>query len=743
MAFTVGTVQAKVGADLTDFNRAMGNVRKKGMAAVQEVGRKMKSVGTALTGALTLPLAGAGALAVKTAADYERLKVQLSTLAGSAEAGAMAFKQLKQFSAGTPFQLDDIIKANNIIVGMGRSMNQAFNDVQMLGDVASATGANINELARTFGQAAAEGKLMTRDIREFINRGIPLTKLLADSMGVAQDQIFDLASQGKISFEVLQKALKDATTSTGIYAGATEDAANTIHGVLSTLKDNVNGLLSEIGNSLVETFDLKQLIKDLTVSIQHGIKWFNSLSDETKKMAFTIAGLLGASGPILIAIGTLTAAISAITAPVAGVVAGVAVGAAAIISNWEDVETYFTTGGGAQIWGDLKEIVNNTVSVISDLWERFGDNIIGFTEGAFKTIIKIIESAFSAINDTITVWTNIYHGEYEKAFTRAESSWRDHMGNLGSIVQTGLLALREIDVFGGYKLWEWLGIIPEQGEINQRYAKTMKEAVEAARSAATGQGEPVIIPAEIDFGDFSISGDPMGFFEGMENPIGRANDSVLSLSTTLNKGLAPGLQKISSGLQKVPQKFGSISEAMRGTTDKARVLGQALQSTATNAVSSFATTLGNAFTGDAGASGFFNNLLTIVADFANQFGKLLVGAGIAALAFENLLANPPAAIAAGVALIAASTAVKNLLKKGPGKSENDGTFHSGGIIPGMGEKTILAKGGEGVFTRAQMGALGLMARSGGDGKTVIKNHLYIDGREVELALEDRRYSRSR
>ena len=41
-----------------------------------------------------------------------------------------------------------------------------------------------------------------------------------------------------------------------------------------------------------------------------------------------------------------------------------------------------------------------------------------------------------------------------------------------------------------------------------------------------------------------------------------------------------------------------------------------------------------------------------------------------------------------------------------GRAMFGGTFHTGGIVGGTGEKTIIAKGGEGVFTPAQMKAMG-------------------------------------
>ena len=118
----------------------------------------------------------------------------------------------------------------------------------------------------------------------------------------------------------------------------------------------------------------------------------------------------------------------------------------------------------------------------------------------------------------------------------------------------------------------------------------------------------------------------------------------------------------------------TIPTVIDNATKSVFKLGDAMQNTLNTAFADFATTLGNVFSGESGVQGFFNNLLLIVADFADQFGKALIGAGVAALAFENLMINPIAAIAAGVALVATATIAKNLLKKGPG-------MESGGIVP--------------------------------------------------------------
>lgn len=285
--FLVGELGATITADDKPFNRTMDSVNRKGRQTSGELTSLFKTAGAAIGASLL----AAGAMAVKQAAEIESLRIQVDTLVGSAKEGERIFKRLQDYSAGTPFQLNDLIKANNILMGMGQNSEFAYENIQILGDIASATGANINELAVTFGQASAEGKLMTRDIREFINRGVPLTKLLADSMGVAKNEIFDLASESKITFDVLVKALQDATTGTGLYAGATEKAADSIKGSSSTMRDNISILAGSVGDLIVESTDLNTIMKDASGEIKRLTGSIEGANVPTSDLANEFRGL--------------------------------------------------------------------------------------------------------------------------------------------------------------------------------------------------------------------------------------------------------------------------------------------------------------------------------------------------------------------------------------------------------------------------------------------------------------------
>ena len=81
---------------------------------------------------------------------------------------------------------------------------------------------------------------MTRDLRQFINNGVPILDILAESMGVARGEIMDMASEGKITFDILNRAFRDATGEGGKFEGGMNTLSKTLGGLFSTLKDNIN-----------------------------------------------------------------------------------------------------------------------------------------------------------------------------------------------------------------------------------------------------------------------------------------------------------------------------------------------------------------------------------------------------------------------------------------------------------------------------------------------------------------------
>jgi hypothetical protein len=148
--------------------------------------------------------------------------------------------------------------------------------------------------------------------------------------------------------------------------------------------------------------------------------------------------------------------------------------------------------------------------------------------------------------------------------------------------------------------------------------------------------------------------------------------------------------------------------------------------------------LADVATGDKDAGkNFGKNMLGAIAGFMQTLGKAIVATAIATDAFKKLIvANPAAAIAAGVALMAGAAVVRNTLKAGP----NVTAFAEGGIVSGptlglMGEYPGASSNPEVI---APLDKLKGMLKSGDNNSGFIAS-TSIQGRDLAIVLE--RYNR--
>lgn len=170
---------------------------------------------------------------VTTSSRFESLRLRLEQLKGSAEAGSAAMKELVAFSAGTPFQLTEIIEAEATLESFG-ARGQAT--VQMMGDLAVFMGVSLPEAAAAFGRAFAGGAGAADIFRE---RGIlNLIKM--------QGQIDDFKD---VTLEEFRATMIDVFTDpNGRISGGTAKLAQTLEGRWSTFKDNLSLLFRDIGD---------------------------------------------------------------------------------------------------------------------------------------------------------------------------------------------------------------------------------------------------------------------------------------------------------------------------------------------------------------------------------------------------------------------------------------------------------------------------------------------------------------
>jgi tape measure domain-containing protein len=614
---------------------------------LQQFGKEATRIGKNLTVGLSTPIALAGVKALSSAAKFEKLQTQLNVLTGSAKKGTEAFKQLVEFSAGTPFQLDELVQANNTLMGFGVSAEDAFKHLQSIGDIAAVSGGDLQGISVAFGQVAAAGRLMGQDLLQLINNGVPIIDMLSDSMGVAKSEIKDMVSEGKVTFPVLIKAFQDATGEGGKFSGGMQQLSGTLGGVFSTLKDNINIAFAEIGKSIVESTDLVEVSKKVISKIQELTQKFKDLSPEAKKFALIVAGVAAAIGPILIVVGQMSIGFGALIKALPLVVGGFRLLTAAMIAN--------------PILAVATAIAAVTAAIISYKKSQ---------KEANKVALEQMNAA--QLGEKIEALEKRKQALYKRGYKDGQHRVQ--------IVQD------EIDV---YK--KQLVVVNEAIKANEDLEKQKNKTAAAPIQPAAG---PVRQQATGVSALGATAGTAMGTTQQLNLDAG---SSLLGEMQTVNTDpVAMLAASVAGSTEELKSKLSAANEVVRAKGIEQQLIAQeitaGMNAVINNGVQGIVSGLAEAVAAGGNVAGAMGKvLLEGIGNMAIQLGQLALSSGLAIEAIKAALKSlaGPVAIAAGIALIALGSFVKGRAAA-IGNSKGDTSTVSG---PRSGAVAAFANGG--------------------------------------------------
>lgn len=174
-------------------------------------------------------------------AQIESYRVGLTNMLGDAQAANEAMADIQEDAARTPFSVDSLTQANQLLISAGENAEYSRKVINALGDAVSATGGGNTELSRmaaNLQQIANVGKASAIDIKQFAYAGINVYQVLADYTGKTVQEVQNMT----ISYDLLSEALIAASEEGGRYYNAMDTQSQTMNGRVSTLKDNVSQL---------------------------------------------------------------------------------------------------------------------------------------------------------------------------------------------------------------------------------------------------------------------------------------------------------------------------------------------------------------------------------------------------------------------------------------------------------------------------------------------------------------------
>lgn len=375
----VGGLVANLTLNKRGFDRGLKGARSSITSFATGAMQSIAGVGGALAGLAGITgIGGALTFGVKLAAQAEQAEAQFTTLLGSASAAKTVLADLEKFAASTPFELAGLRDSARVLLAFGFSQDELMDRMQMLGDIAAGTGKPIADFVDIFGKVKASGRTSMEEINRLAERGVPIYRALAETLGKPEKAIRDLVSSGKVGFAELDAALKSTVEQGGLFAGGMQRQSTTVMGLFSTLKDNVAFVLQDLGQALIDSIDLKAVMERSIAMIQ---TFRTQMVDAIEAVAFGWRNAQDIAQLALIEMQLSLYELVPGTEQVMGEVAGI------LLGTWDAAAVFF------QSW------VQNVISGAMEIRNAF--------EAVFKGIWSALQAVFSGENP-LTAFTDSF-----------------------------------------------------------------------------------------------------------------------------------------------------------------------------------------------------------------------------------------------------------------------------------------------------------------------------------------------
>lgn len=309
--------------------------------------------------------------------ELERQKASLKAFLGSSEAVDKLLGKVRDFAATTPFELSETIDVAKQLIAAGTQSEKVVDTIRQLGAVAAGANKPLSQIAFVYNQIANQGIATSSDLNQFFNAGLS-AKDFADVLGVATGEVKTLASQGKITFDVIQQVIAKATTEGGRFATVMDELGGTSAVKASNLNDAFDKIYSSIFEAINPAIGATiQLINDILAPLSENKQLF----EELRKIAQEFADALKANPELATEIGR------ALSEFVLKAVRSIAEG----IKNWQKFYNENKTAINA-----IFEIQKSVLGVVVKTGEALGPWLSGLNL-ILEAYKKIIEAASALV----------------------------------------------------------------------------------------------------------------------------------------------------------------------------------------------------------------------------------------------------------------------------------------------------------------------------------------------------------
>lgn len=298
-----GAIHFVVTGDETDLLRALSSSRSAIIASgdtAEKEGAKIEQMFKRATSSVFAFFSAAQATSfVKSMAtvhgEFQQIEIALETILGNEREAATLMNQLWETAAKTPFDMKGIANGAKQLLAYGEDAATVNETLIKLGNIAAGLSQPLGDLVYLYGTTMTQGRLYTQDFNQFVGRGIPMIKELAEYFGVAESEVRGLVEAGKVGFPEVQAVISSLTEEGGMFFNLMEKQSTSVIGKISNLGDAWDAALDKMGESS-EGF-IYTGIEGLTYLVEH--------YDTVLKILGTLVTAYGSYKAALIAINAI------------------------------------------------------------------------------------------------------------------------------------------------------------------------------------------------------------------------------------------------------------------------------------------------------------------------------------------------------------------------------------------------------------------------------------------------------
>lgn len=149
---------------------------------------------------------------VKVRGEFQQLEASFNTMLGSEEKADALMQQLIRTAATTPFDLQSVAGGARQLLAYGENVENVNEDLIRLGNIAAGLNQPLSDLIYLYGTTMTQGRLYTADYNQFVGRGIPLGRELANVLGVAEGKVREMVEAGKVGFPKCSRPFRTSRT---------------------------------------------------------------------------------------------------------------------------------------------------------------------------------------------------------------------------------------------------------------------------------------------------------------------------------------------------------------------------------------------------------------------------------------------------------------------------------------------------------------------------------------------------